>query len=455
MPKRAWLLFVAGSLAAAGGVGYVLGSRQATHSTSNVKSHAVKSAHPLADPESAEQKGVRLLASGELLISDAAIQSLGVRVTPVVEAPATEPLKLSGLLFLDSSQFAMVHTRFVGEIVRVGEIDESKGDSVVTRQVRPGDFVSKGDVLAVIWSKEIGEKKSDLVEALSRCKASKATLERLEALEHGVVAGQIVRDARRQHESDLIAVDRAERTLRSWKETEAEIAEVYAEADLITRGDNAKSSRVRETWANVEIRSPLDGVILERNISLGEIVDTNCDMFKVANVNRLGVLANVYEDDLPKLTRLPKSMRRWELKLKADPMADLISGEFEVIGHVIHPDQHTAAIVGWIDNPEQRLRTGQFVTASINVPGPDNALLVPNSAVIDAGNSTLIFVAQDPSAKSVKARSVEVIRRGREFALIRKLPARGSLQEGELVVTSGNLELYGVLQDQISITDAN
>jgi len=53
---------------------------------------------------------------------------------------------------------------------------------------RYGDYVKKGDVMFVIWSKEIGEKKSELVDAISKLDADKKLLERLESVEKGVVA---------------------------------------------------------------------------------------------------------------------------------------------------------------------------------------------------------------------------------------------------------------------------
>lgn len=450
-------------VAAAFGGGYWFGGRAEELKKFDFHPHT----NPHAEDSKRQLTGVEVDSSkpGHLRLSEDVVKTLNVQVAKVRPAPRTEPLVLSGSLFLDSSHLAVVHTRFTGEVVRLGEVPDTNSESAdsgsenAMRQVRAGDAVKKNDVIAVIWSKEIGEKKSDLVEALSRRNASKATLERLEGLEKGSVSGQVVRDARRQYESDLIAIDRAERTLRSWKETDEEIAEVYAEADRIVRGESSKNPGVRETWANVEIRSPLDGIILERNISIGEIVDTNFDMFKVADIRRMGVLANVYEEDIPKLTALAGDQRRWKVRLKAEPESTPIDGAFEVIGHVIDPGQHTAAVVGWIKNPEQRFRTGQFITATIEVPGPSDAVLIPNSAVIDQGPSATIFVASDVSRLDLSARHVEVLRRGRDFALIRRTPAVSnesldSLREGEFVVISGNLELFGVLQDQPATTAA-
>ena len=398
-------------------------------------------------------------STGRLRLSPRVIDTLKVQVAAARRAPLTEPLLLTGSLFLDSSHLAVVHTRFPGEIVEVGQVPETDGHGVPhvvdgkprMRQIRAGDEVQKGQLIAVVWSKEIGETKSDLVEALSRRKASKATVERLEGLEKGSVSGQVVRDAQQKYQSDVIAVERADRTLRSWRETDDEIAEVYAESDRICRGISEPDLKVRQSWANVEIRAPLTGTVLERNGTVGEIVATGVDLFTIADISRMGVLANIYEEDIHKLTELPPEKRTWEVRLKAEPESPPIQGRFEVIGHVIDPSQHTAAVVGWIQNPGNRLRTGQFITATVELPGPTNAVIVPNSAIIDEGHVATVFVATDASKREVTARHVAVIRRGRDFALIPCNPsakmAPDSLQEGEFVVTSGNLELFGYLQD--------
>lgn len=400
---------------------------------------------------------------GRLHLTTNVIDSLKIRVASVRRAPLSEPLLLTGSLFLDSSHLAVVHTRFPGEIVEIGQVPEkdARGEPVVAdgqpvmRQVRAGDDVEKGQLIAVVWSKEIGETKSELLESLSRVKASEATLKRLKGLAEGIVPGQVVLDAEQKYQSDVIAVDRAVRTLRSWRETDDEIAEVYAESKRISEGGNPTDSKVGQTWANVEIRAPLSGTVMERNGTVGEIVSTGIDLFTIADLRRMGVLANIYEEDIHKLTGLTADQRTWKVRLKAEPESPPIHGRFEVIGNVIDPSVHTAAVVGWIENPNRRLRTNQFITATIDLPGPTDAVIVPNSAVIDEGTTATVFVASDATMTDVRIRHVNVIRRRRDMALIQRSaaslpnqPSYEALNEGEFVVTSGNLELFGFLKDR-------
>jgi cobalt-zinc-cadmium efflux system membrane fusion protein len=453
-----------GLAGATGYAGYLIGNHHVAH---------VESAEEAEDPHlnpNADLSGAEVIPGDipKVRLSKDAYEALEIKLATVKAAKATDALTLTGSLLIDSNRLAYVHSRFTGEVVSIGTIaaepHEFSPQHEPTRPIRVGDAVKKGQLLAVVWSKEVGEKKSDLVDAISKFNASKTTLERLEALERGSVSMQTVREARRTHEADLIAVDRAERTLRSWRETEEEINEVYNEAARISKGDKKSEGHFRETWANVEIRAPLDGTLLENNLSLGEIVDSGMVLFKVADLSRMAVLANVYEEDLPKITALNPANRQWSVRLKSDPQATPIEGAFEVIGNVIDPGQHTAAVIGWISNPGDKLRVGQFITAEVKLPPVADAVIVPNSAVIDEGTRAFVFVAEKSADHVFSMWPVDVLRRGRDYALLpgnathsgavsaSKMPV---LQEGERVVVSGNLELFGVLQDKAATLAAS
>src|SRR5262249_17276988 len=147
-----------------------------------------------------------------------------------------------------------------------------------------------------------------------RLKLDQESLDKLrQAYATGSVPERSVREAERNVEADLIAVARAERTLRSWRLTEAEIAAVKAEANVLKAPGSAAED---ERWARVEIRAPQSGVILEKNLSLGDLVDTNIDLFRIGDVRRLTVWAHAYEEDLPKLNSLTRPID-WTVVLPA------------------------------------------------------------------------------------------------------------------------------------------
>jgi membrane fusion protein, heavy metal efflux system len=354
-----------------------------------------------------------------------------------------------------------VHSRFAGEVVSVAEHKPDPSDTEQTlRPLRLGDHVTKGQLLAVIWSKDVGEKKSDLVNALSKLYLDTAQLDNLRSLPKNSVAGQQVREAIRERESDVIEVDRVERTLRSWRLTEAEIKAVRAEAEKIHSGDESNDLEVDKSWAEVEVRSPFDGVVLEKNIVAGDIVDTSLDLFRIADLNVLGVIANVYEEDLPALEALPPDRRRWTVNLKSQSASKGIDGSFELIGNIVDPNQHTAAVMGWLDNRDGRLRAGQFITASVQLPASEGEVVVPDTAIIQDGGTCVVFVAGDERGGEVTRRQVALASRGQNMAYIRSEPspdeqAKGCacLKAGERVVIAGSIELEGALENALASTD--
>ena len=85
---------------------------------------------------------------------------------------------------------------------------------------------------------------------------------------------------------------------------------------------------MEQHWAEVEIRAPFDGVILERNATLGDIVTTDLDLFKIADLSKLGVMVNAFEEDLPSLEALPPDARQWTVHLKSQPRTAGVSWQF-------------------------------------------------------------------------------------------------------------------------------
>ena len=83
----------------------------------------------------------------------------------------------------------------------------------------------------------------------------------------------------------------------------------------------------------------MHGVILEKNIVLGDLVDTNLDLFKVADLSRLRVMAHAYEEQLPLLDNLAEPQgRKWTISVQSDRGLPPLAGRFEQIGKMIDPN---------------------------------------------------------------------------------------------------------------------
>jgi len=192
----------------------------------------------------------------------------------------------------------------------------------------------------------------------------------------------------------------------------------------------------------------LDGVILEKNIALGDLVDTNLDLFKIADLSRLRVMAHAYEEQLPLLDNLAKSQRQWMISIQSDTGLPPFPGRFEQIGKVIDPNEHAALVTGWVDNHAGRLRAGQFITAKVELPVPKGEVAIPSSALVEEGQRQLVFVQPEPAKSQYVRRPIAVSRRdGRtvfawsEPTAAQRHAGAQALRAGERVVSAGVVQL--------------
>lgn len=398
-----------------------------------------------------------------LIVPEDVHKTLGLTIDQVQPAVAPEPLKLDGSLYLLANSIVHVRSRFAGDVMEIGPYEDpvSPVDAVETpsRELRStrllqfGDFVRKKQLLAVIWSKDLGEKKSELVDAVSKLDADRKQLERFEATEPGVVSGQKILEAERTVHADSIVRDRIVRTLISWRLTEDEIAAIEKQAATVRRQRSLADED--KSWARVEVRAACDGTIVEKNVAVGDYVTNDLPLFTIADLSRMDVVAHAYEEDVPALERLSLTQRDWTIHLKADPRLEPLRGRFDRIGNIIDPTQHTAIVMGWVDNSRGRLRMGQFITAQVELPTPENEVSIPVAALVDQDGKNFVFVKSpaDPQ-KFTRRRVFAVRRRGDTVSLTCRSRAHTAsdgacevepLVVGDWVVTTGALQLAAEL----------
>jgi membrane fusion protein, heavy metal efflux system len=409
-------------------------------------------------PAAPARQSLAEAASQSIELSPRVVKLGGIKTTIISEPTQSRLLELRGELAIDTGRLAHVHSRFPGEIVQLGQVDEpavpSAGTPTTKRSLRVTDRVTKGQRLAVLFSKDLGEKKSELVDAQANLNLDEIRLERLKALvEKGAIAEGSVREAERAVEKGLIAVAKAERTLRSYSLDEEEIAHIKAEAERIHKRKREDRDQDRD-WARVDIVAPIDGTIMEQNAIKGDIVDTALDLFQVADLSVLNVWLHAYEEDLPYLQRLPQPIHA-ELHLPANPDLGPIKATIDRIGGIIDPNEHMALLVGSVENPKGTLKASQFAPATIDLGVEPNVVEIPATALVDDGNDSYVFIQADPEVFRFTCRKVEVERRYRDFVYVSshlsEAQRKQGLQElhvGEIVVSRGAVELKEDLSQQ-------
>ena len=243
---------------------------------------------------------------------------MNYRMATVEVAPPPPPLRLQGRVDLDAEAMVRVKPRFAGKVVEIGKFEDGPPGEP-PRTLRYGDRVHKDQVLVVIWSTEVGAKKSELVDALSKLHTNKEILARLERAEPGAIAQRAIIDATREYQQAVVAVQDAERTLLSWGLLEKDLDAVYQEAKKLEKQrpqegekdiatpQNTRDLAIEKSWANTELRSPIDGQILEKNFNFGDQVDPSNDLYKIADTSHIRILRESMKKTCPRCVISPST----------------------------------------------------------------------------------------------------------------------------------------------------
>jgi cobalt-zinc-cadmium efflux system membrane fusion protein len=424
-----------------------------------------------------------------LRLSARAAKALGINQNTIVAAKEPTALRAlppqMGTLGFDNNRLFAVRSRFPGEVNEIMDCPPDQRGSFPLKSTVPGksfeppvrtekgrqftigDRVKKGDLLAIVWSKDLGDKKANLIDAIIDLRRDSARLKDLEKLYYeGSVSAATFYEAERTVKKDINARNAAERTLRMWKLDDAEINQVLKEAATI---DEDKRDPVKEKdWARVEIRAPNDGIIVELNNNTGDWVDPSnfgTPMFRIADVSKLQVWLSPLEEYLPVLQDFLKKPSTtplaWDIYLQADPKAPPLTGTLVRLAPSLDYAQHTPLLVGLVDNPKGNLLVGQFVTATIYVPLEDNLVEIPSMAINEEKGQSVVFVQRQPDKQPLDftLRAVSVVYRFKDVVYVRSAapanqdeePVDGlrveALHAGDRVVTESVVELTKALRD--------
>jgi cobalt-zinc-cadmium efflux system membrane fusion protein len=427
-------------------------------------------------------------------VDDAVAASLGIHKggrdsVAVAQRPTTmRPLELKGSTMIIPERIARIKPRFgaarVVEIHKVWERDPTSGLST-ERELRAGDKVAKGDVLAVFYSVEVGNTKNDLLDALVQLELDQQILDRIEKNRFAVPEVLFLTQLQ-QVQHDRNTITRAIKQLKTWDIPQADIDAIQedakkihankdewartAEGRWVRNEKQAKGGKIdphkeaESDWGRVTLRAPFDGVILEENVALDEMVtDPTINLFQIADVSRLLVAVHCPEDDLPTLEALRGVEKRWTVRTAFAPPEGL-PGSLGDISYLIDPNQHTAIVKGYIVNPGQKIRGTQFATATVHIPPPRDVVEVPEDAVYEDGKQSVVFVQPDAAKREYTMRRVEVTNRFDSTMFVRATPIpkdqqltareadeglmpREPLRPGERVLLAGTMELKRVVMD--------
>jgi len=350
--------------------------------------------HKEQDKESANNSGI-------VTLNKDAIETAGIKTEVVSLRPLRIEYTFSGKVDVNETRLAHVSSRIPGRAVEV--------------YANPGDHVRKGEPLAIIDSPEIGEAQGQYLKAKTALQVAEKSYERAKIIlkEKVISTGEFQR-----REGEYLS-----------SITEAKVAEDWLHLLGMTDEEISSIEKVHTINSKVAIYSPIAGSVIERHLTLGEVVEPVKPLFVIANLLNIWVIADIPENDSP---RIKKGQ---SVAVTATPYPEKIfRGQISYISNTIDPATRTVQVRIEVENTKGELKPEMFASIKISTDEKEKVLAIPVSAVQREGEKTVVFVAKDEN--SFEKRGVELGLQAEGFHQV-----ISGIKKGERIVTKGAFTL--------------
>ncbi|HET7341241.1 MAG TPA: efflux RND transporter periplasmic adaptor subunit [Methylomirabilota bacterium] len=289
-------------------------------------------------------------------------------VTPEYQSRAAV-VETTGKVQFNEEALVRVHAPVTGRVLEV--------------YARPGDVVEPGARLLTLDSADLGAAKADYAKAVADVERADAALRLArELLEVKAVAQKEIREAENDARKAVAERERAAARLRTLGVPAERLADIAARADATTA---------------ITLTAPRSGVVVERNVTPGQVVayaqsDTPVNLFVIADLSTVWVVADVYEPDVPRLRR----GEPMTVTLRCCP-GERYEGAVSYISDAVDKDTRTVKVRAVVPNRGRALKAEMFVNVAL-ATGTTRVLTLPQDAVHREGAATFVLIATGPGA---------------------------------------------------------
>ncbi|GAA4807533.1 hypothetical protein GCM10023231_40930 [Olivibacter ginsenosidimutans] len=295
-------------------------------------------------------------------------------------------VKLNGKIVPDESKEAKIFALASGKISSLN--------------VALGDYVQKGQVLAVLQSSEVANTSNELAIAKADLAVKEKSVKaQKELFDGGLATEREYVEAEMEYKKALAAVSRTEQVA------------------AITGGDKATY------W----LKAPISGFLLEKNVTNNSEIrqDNAINLFTIADLTEVWVIANVYEADINHI-QLGDSV---VMNTLANPKKNYV-GKIDRIYHVLDPATRTMQVRVSLGNPNNELKPEMFVTMKVAQAPMGKALTIPSRALIMENSRYYVIVRQQ---NQLKIQAIELLNRSADKAYVQGLSLHDEVVVNEQV----------------------
>lgn len=334
---------------------------------------------------SMDMSGMVMGGDGTVRIDPQMARSLGVTVATAELGPVRREIRTTGNVTFDETRLSTISPK-IGGFVEGLHVNFT------------GQAVRRGQPLLEIYSPDLVAAQEELLAAVRL----EHQLAQSAAPGVGERTGGLVEAARRR----LLLWDISREQIRRLEET----------------------GEVRRTMT---LHAPFTGFVVEKDVQAGQSVQPGQALYRLADLSRVWVEADIYEQDL-QYARVGETARVEIDALPGDPF----TGQVSYIYPDVRPETRTGRVRIQLPNPEGRIKPGMFATVQLDAPAAERAVLVPRDAVMRTGTRDIVFVEQSPGV--YETREVRV----------------GSTTDGQVQILSGLLAGERIVDRANFILDA-
>ena len=274
-----------------------------------------------------------------------------------------------------------------------------------------GDEVKAGEALAIIQSREMAEAKSAYISANKDLALKKDLFDREEKLwKMKIKAETEFLKTRNIYENAKIDLEQKKQKLLALSIKESELEKLPSQTAPLNLHT---------------IEASIDGKILERHTSLGEIINSERQLFVIANLDKVWVNLSISAQDLPGIKKGQK------VDLYASNGSPPISSTVMYVSPVISEESRTGRAIIEVDNTQGTWHPGDFVSAQVILDEKSPFISIPCTSVQKIKGDTYAFIKS--SATQFEAKKITI--HGTENEKF--IQVKEGLKEGdEIVVTN-------------------
>jgi cobalt-zinc-cadmium efflux system membrane fusion protein len=359
----------------------------------------------------------------QVVMEETAQKQARITVQSAVAGSTAEALRATGRIGLNENRTWRVGALTDGRVVRV--------------LANPGDAVNQGQVLAYMHGHDVHEGRAEY-------RGAREEVSRLTSAE--AYARRFRDRATRLYELKAGSLEQLEHAESELRNTQAALARAKVELDRTRThledflgvaaeepSDHPEGAHDPDVHDLIPVRAPASGILLERKVTAGTVVQTSSEMFVVTDLATLWMIAAVNEAGLPKL----RTGMRATVRVQAHPDREF-TGHVTRLGTELDPATRTIQARIELPNPSNLLKPEMYADAEIPVAGVRTLLAIPETAIQELKGHTAVFVQR--GATLFEAQPVET---GRSSG--GRVEITSGLKPGDRVVVTGGFLLKSQL----------